>query len=330
MRFVVYGAGAVGGVVGGLLHRAGHDVHLIARGAHLDKIRTDGLRLLAPGFESVEQIPASASPANLTWTADDVVLLAVKSDATAGVLSELARHALPDTPVVCLQNGVANEPAALRWFANVYGVCVLAPTEHLEPGVVAAKSGPVAAILDIGRFPGGVDETARRIAAAFESAGIISVPRPDIMRWKYRKLVMNLTNAIDAACAPGDDAQALRSRLRDEGEAVLAAAGITVATVEEDEVRRGDILKVPAAGSDRPAQGGSSSYQSLARGTGSIESDWLNGEIVRIARTQGADAPVNDLARRHANAMAAGHVAPRTLSASTILAELDVAQLDPA
>ena len=63
-----------------------------------------------------------------------------------------------------LQNGVANEPTLLRWFANVYGICVMAPTAHVEPGIVQANSAPISGLLDIGRYPHGVDDTAPSVA----------------------------------------------------------------------------------------------------------------------------------------------------------------------
>ncbi|MGH3444586.1 MAG: ketopantoate reductase family protein, partial [Nocardioidaceae bacterium] len=87
MRWVVYGAGAVGGVLGARLHVSGAHVVLLARGAH----------------------------------EDTVVLLTVKSHQTAAALEDLTAHAPAGTPVVCVQNGVANEPAALRFFEHVYG-----------------------------------------------------------------------------------------------------------------------------------------------------------------------------------------------------------------
>lgn len=86
----MFGAGAVGGVVGGLLHRAGNDVVLIARGAHLAAIQRGGLRLETPSGASVERARAVATPAVLEWRPGDVVLLAVKSDATVAALSSLA------------------------------------------------------------------------------------------------------------------------------------------------------------------------------------------------------------------------------------------------
>ena len=74
-----------------------------------------------------------------------------------------------------MQNGVANEPAALRLFDDVYGVCVVLPALHLEPGVVEAHAAPVTGILDVGRFPHGVGPRGEKIAAAFASATFESV-----------------------------------------------------------------------------------------------------------------------------------------------------------
>ena len=86
--------------------------------------------------------------------------------------------------------------------------------------------------------------TASEVAAAFEKAGIVSVPRPDIMRWKYRKLMMNLGNAVQALCAADDDRNELVATIRAEGEAVLTAAGIDPISEADDRERRGDILQI--------------------------------------------------------------------------------------
>jgi 2-dehydropantoate 2-reductase len=88
------------------------------------------------------------------------------------------------------------------------------------------------------------------------------------MRWKYGKLLNNLGNAIDALAGRDARRSDLAARARAEGEAVLQAAGIDVITREEDAARRGDIL--PWGGAAASARGGSSSWQSLARGTGAI------------------------------------------------------------
>jgi 2-dehydropantoate 2-reductase len=321
MRFVVYGSGAVGGVVGALLHQAGQEVVLIARGDHLEAIQRNGLRFETPDGASVQQIPAVASPAAVDWRSDDVVLLAVKSDATGDAVSSLAAVAPAGIALICLQNGVANEPAALRWFERVYGCCVMAPTGHLEPGVVEANCSPTPAILDIGRYPAGVDTTAEAVAAAFVAAGIVSQPRPDIMRWKYRKLLMNLANAVQAVCTRTDGFDELREVILLEGEAALAAADIEPVSGVEDAERRGDILQgkeIPG----RPRSGGSS-WQSLERRTGAIETDYLNGEIVLLGRRYDVATPANELIRREATRLAAERSGPGSVDPRDLLDRLD-------
>jgi 2-dehydropantoate 2-reductase len=221
---------------------------------------------------------------------------------------------------VCVQNGVANERAALRRFANVYGVCVMFPAAHLAPGVVVAASAPVPGILDIGRYPGGSDPTAAAVAAAFRAAGLHSEPRPDIMRWKYTKLLVNLGNAVQAVCGELPRDSEVARWLRAEGEAALAAAGIDHASAAEDRRRRGDILTVrPVPGHPR---GGGSSWQSLARGTGAIETDYLNGEIVLLGRLHGVPTPVNEHARRLANRCARDGVPPGSVPLEEFVATL--------
>jgi 2-dehydropantoate 2-reductase len=297
MRFVVYGAGAVGGVVGGRLAEAGHEVVLIARGAHHDAIRNDGLKLVAPDAEPlVLPIPVVSHPSELEFREDDVVLLGMKSQHTGGALGALSATAPPSIAVVCVQNGVANEPAALRMFDDVYGVCVVLPALHLDPGVVEASAAPVTGILDVGRYPGGVGSRGDEIAAAFSSSTFESAPRDDIMRWKYGKLLNNLGNAVDALCGPDPAGQVVHRRAWAEGAAVLAAAGIEAVGPEEDAARRGQGFQWNSERArSRP---GASSWQSLARGTGSIEADFLNGEIVLLGRLHDVATPINVLLQR--------------------------------
>ena len=88
MRFVVIGAGAIGGVTGGRLHQAGHDVVLVARGPHHDAIRDRGLTIQCPTGEVILAVPVVDRVGRLDLDADDVVLLAVKSQDTAGVVAE--------------------------------------------------------------------------------------------------------------------------------------------------------------------------------------------------------------------------------------------------
>jgi len=158
VRFVVYGAGAIGGVVGARLFQHGHDVALIARGAHYEAIRDHGLRIRSPIDDVTLPIPVVDHPANLSLTDDDVVLLAMKSQDTIGACEALDACAPPGIAVACMQNGVENERRVLRHFPRTYGMCVMCPASQLHPGVVQVHSAPVSGLLDLGRFPQGVDE----------------------------------------------------------------------------------------------------------------------------------------------------------------------------
>lgn len=320
MRFVVFGAGAVGGVVGGRLAQHDQEVCFIARGEHGRAMAAGGLRLLSPTGAVTLPVTVAASPSDMAWRADDVVLLAVKSQGTQDALEQLSACAPPEVAVVCMQNGVANERAALRRFANVYGVCVICPAGHMRPGEVAAYSAPLTAVLDIGRFPGGLGELAGPVASAISSSGMESVPRPDIMRWKYAKLLRNLANAVNALCTPHDAARTLAQMAEDEGAMCLERSGTAFASRQEDEERRAGRLQLADVEGYR--RGGSSSWQSLARATGTIEADYLNGEIVLLGRLHGVATPVNALLQQLANRSARERAAPATMRAEDVLALL--------
>ena len=101
---------------------------------------------------------------------------------------------------------------------------------------------------------------------------------------------------------------------------MLRAAEIELASQNEDAERRGDRLQQrPISGAER---GGGSSWQSLRRGTGSIESDYLNGEIVLLGRLHGVPTPVNALLQREANEAARSGAEPQSRRASDMLASL--------
>jgi 2-dehydropantoate 2-reductase len=321
MHWLVYGAGAVGGILGARMYDAGLDVTLVARGAHLAAIRSHGLTVAAPDGERTVDVPAAGSAAEADLSRPTTVLLAVKSHQTQAAVEDLVAALPAGSPVVSLQNGVANEPTLLRFFADVQGVCVMMPAGHLEPGVVEQHCAPVPGILDVGAVPGGVTDTTRRVAAAFATAGFVSEPRTDISAWKRRKLITNLGNAVQACCGDDDpDADRLLALVGAEGERALAAAGFAVVSAEEDRARRGDILQRPEP-AGRP-RGGGSSWQSLRRGQGSIESDYLNGEVVLFGRLHGVPTPANELLQRTAARLAREGAAPGSVRAADLLGRL--------
>ncbi|MEU6073083.1 2-dehydropantoate 2-reductase N-terminal domain-containing protein [Micromonospora sp. NPDC047074] len=297
MRYVIIGAGAVGGTIGVRLGEAGHDVTLVARGAHLAAIRQRGLTLRQPDGEATWRGPATDGPGDRPLPADTVLVLAVKSQHTSAALAAWADApvagggtAAERLPLFAAQNGVANERAALRLFADVHAVCVWLPAAHLEPGVVVANGHPHPGMLHLGRYPSGSDGTDAAVAADLTAAGFVAPVRDDVPRWKYGKLLANLGNGLQALLGR-DVPDALRHRVRDEGLAVLAAAGIAHTTPEEEQAERGDLVgRRPVDGEERS---GSSTWQSLARGAGSAEADHLNGEIVLLGRLHGVPTPAN-------------------------------------
>ena len=132
MKIAVMGAGAIGCYYGGLLARAGAEVTLIGRGILVDAVTERGLILEIGGVQERVAIGASADPAAVAGA--ELVLFCVKSGDTEPVGRLIAPHLAPEATILCLQNGVDNERQALRLFPNVYGVCVMLPAEHLEPG----------------------------------------------------------------------------------------------------------------------------------------------------------------------------------------------------
>ncbi|HUJ60256.1 MAG TPA: 2-dehydropantoate 2-reductase N-terminal domain-containing protein [Kofleriaceae bacterium] len=313
MRLVILGAGAIGGAVGALLGRARHEVVLLARGAHLAAIRERGLRVETPDGAFVAALPASA-PAEHAWRDDDVVLVATKTQDVEAALVELA--APVHVPIACLTNGVAAERIALRRARTVYGACVILPASHLAPGVVQLWAAPVPGSIDVGRYPDGADDRAFELSGALASAGLLGEARRDIMRWKRGKLLSNLANGVEALCGRAARAGELVTAMRDEARACFAAANLSVTTPEEDASRRVGYTLRPIAGAERA---GGSTWQSLARGARSVETDYLNGEIALLGRLHGVPTPINEAVQRIVADAARAGVAPGSMP----LAELE-------
>jgi 2-dehydropantoate 2-reductase len=278
MRIIIYGAGAIGGGIGARLHQHGKDTVLIARGPHLDAMRRDGLTLRTPDETVNLKVPAVGHPSEIDWHPDDVVLLTMKSQDTQDALETL-RDTAGDVPVICAQNGVANERMAARLFSRVYGMVVWMPATHLAPGEVIIHSAPASGLLDAGCYPQGVDHLIDMATMKLRESGFVARPDSAIMRMKYAKLQTNLANT----CALWDlPAGIIVTRLR---EALMATTPPDdSATVEDlrgltDQVCRYAQYPVSNAGwwldmaehEHRP----------------SLETDYLNGEISPSARCTG-------------------------------------------
>jgi 2-dehydropantoate 2-reductase len=296
-------------------------VIVIARGPQLEALQARGLRLRTPDEDDVVvPLAAVGSPAEIDWRHGDVVLLAMKTQDTAAALTDLVAAAPAEVPVVCAQNGVENERLAARLFPHVYGICVMLPAALTEPGVVEAHGAPLSGLLDIGRYPSGVDTIAEDVAAGLSGARFGSETLPAIMRSKYRKLILNLSNVIEAAAGTAARVSDLYDRAVAEAEAALAAAGIDVASPDEDVARRGELMRMKPIGGKK--RDGGSTWQSLARASGSVETDYLNGVIVLLGRHFGVPTPFNAGLQRLGNRLARDRVPPGSMSLEELEAEI--------
>jgi 2-dehydropantoate 2-reductase len=307
-RYVIVGAGAIGGTVGGALARAGIPTVLVARGRHAEILSADGLTLTTPDGTFHTPVTAVSRAEQLRLTRHDVLVFTTKTQQLDAALQEWVDQSVhgPDgvvgtagdlLPVLTALNGVAAEEKALRYFRQVFGVCVWLPAVHLEPGEVIVRSWPVVGQFHIGRWPAPLrtpadDEFLQQLAQTWSPAGIRVNPVDDVAPWKYNKLLSNLGNVVGALSAEGADVSGVTAALRAEGEQVLRSAEIEFVSFEVSNAARAD-GPTPREVPGRDTGASNSTWQSLSRNTGNVETDYFNGEIVRIAHRHGTDAPIN-------------------------------------
>lgn len=322
MRIVIYGAGGIGGTIGARLHIAGHDVRLIARGEHAQVMQQRGLQFVAPGINKTLDIPTSVHPNELDWREDDVVLLCMKSQHTAAALDDLRAAGVVEQPIVCAQNGVANEAMTLRRFPYVYGMLVFLPALFLEPGKVVTNATDVGGVLDTGCYPTGTDDVTQTLTDALTDAGFGATPDPLIMRKKYAKLLSNVNNSLSALTAFAEGSNEISQMLREETLECYRAANIDCAGVDEMKALYATMTTVELP--EFSARGGSS-WQSAMRGTGNIEVDFLNGEIAQLGRRFGVATPANNACQRLAWQLSYSKAKPGSVPVTQVLKAIEQA-----
>lgn len=338
-RYIIIGAGAIGGAIGGRLTQAGLPTVLVARGDHLAALRTAGLRMRDPDADVTVPVTAVGSPTELELTPDDVLVLTTKTHQAQAALAEWVDRPVQAggapvgtagdvLPVLTALNGVASERIALRYFRRVFGVCVWLPAVHLVPGEVFLRATPYTGLLHVGRVPARLTDPDDHALLAelkrdWERAPL-AVPLPaDVMPWKYRKLISNLGNIFQALDGGNGDHRAMVAAAGAEARTVLAAAGIVVTSDEEEAaIRQRSFTVRPIPG--QPEQLGGSTWQSLARGSGSVETDYLNGEIARIANEHGVPAPINARVASLARTAASAGIRPGSVTAEQLSRELGI------
>ena len=253
MRFAIIGAGGIGAYYGALLHRAGHQVTLVARGAHLEALQRDGLTVHHPQVEFSDHVPALSQDELLgeCRAADfDLIAIAIKSSGTETLCAELGEWlAMADTPVLSLQNGVDNELCIERTVGRertVGGLAVRIGGHITAPGVVSA-TGPAQVVL--GGWPdadrnGTLQARLEPLAAAFQTAGIPTTLSAGIQKELWRKLLIN--NGVNPLSAlTGLDTRSLTGHpalgnsvyhMMQETAAVAAADGVDLGASDVEEM----------------------------------------------------------------------------------------------
>jgi 2-dehydropantoate 2-reductase len=291
MRVIVYGAGGIGGVVGGHLARTGHEVVLIGRPGNVEVINKQGLRLVTPTNTHTLKIPAVSSPQQINFRTDDVVFLCMKGQNTEEALQNL-KEKIKDIPVFCLQNGIRNEEIAACYFPRVYGVMVRIGAVYLTDGEVTARRDPPGWLI-MGCYPSGTDELVESVAVPLRTANFMILVTPDVMPYKWGKLMNNLGNAVGAITnGRGSDVGTIVRAAQQELKDLLSAEGISWKSNEEVAKELPETTLPLRGVLNTEAQ--SSTWQSLARQTGNIETEFLNGEVVRLAHRLGKQAPINE------------------------------------
>lgn len=297
MRVVIFGAGAVGSLLGAYLDRAGHSVLLVGRADHVAAVRAHGLKVTGR-LEGTFRVDAAVDLA--PGPAPDAVLVTVKTFDLERAARTLGRAVRVGTPTLLLQNGLGAEETARRALASEgwpdpHGALVRAvnslPATWVGPGEVrAAGEGEVVLPAPCGPAADAVDVFARLLGGA----GIRVRTADDLPREVWRKAVLNAAVNPVTAVREVVNGRLLDSPYREEADGLLleaAAVARAEGTSLSDAEARADLERVLRA----TAENRSSMLQDLERGR-PTEIDAISGEIVRIGRTHHLELPFTERA----------------------------------
>jgi 2-dehydropantoate 2-reductase len=289
VRFLVFGAGALGSVVAARL-AACHPVSLVGRQSHVDAIRVRGLRVSGKTEIVDESLTAVSSVDQLDGEAPEVILLTVKSYDTEAAVEALGPFHRQST-FVSLQNGLGNEEIIAERAAKVLGAVINQGATFLGPGeVFHAGAGETT----LGPFSGTDMDDAEAVASAFRDAGMAASAVEDIRTRIWAKVILNaavnpLTALLRLRTGALLDSEALAETLRlivDESVAIAAACDVPLQTAE--------ILATIRAVAEATRDNKSSMLQDLERGR-RTEIDAINGALIARAGERGLPCPVNRL-----------------------------------
>jgi 2-dehydropantoate 2-reductase len=293
MRIAIMAAGAVGAYFGARMADAGHDVHFIARGAHLDAIRKNGLKVdSALGNTVIKNAKATDDPRTVGPV--DIVLFAVKLWDTEKAAEQMKPLIGPDTRVISLQNGIDSYDriAPIIGKEHAVGGATYVATVIAEPGVISQTS-PFAKVV-CGRMDEKDDAQLSAFAEAAKKAGIDITVTKEMPRELWQKFVFLSTLAsmtagsrqpIGAIMAD-PDMKAFFRRLMEETRSVGVAKGVDVGGGYVDE-------RMKFAAETAPKGMKASMCHDLERGN-RLELDWLAGAICALGRELKVPTPAND------------------------------------
>jgi len=294
MRFVIVGAGGIGAYFGGELARAGHEVTVYARGAHLDAMRAHGLTVRTPEGAFVARVGATNDPNELPTA--DVVIVAVKSYSLRDVTPVVRLVAERGADVVPLLNGVTAADELIAGgvpASRVLGGLARVSVVRTEPGVVERRSGFHSIV--VGELRGGLSERATKIADALRSAGVDARASATMGVELWQKYVF--ITAMAAVCGlartsigPVRDAPGGRRLIQRAVTEVVDVARARGISRPDDEAPR------TAAYIDTLPAAMTPSFLLDLESGGPTELDTLSGAVSRLAAEAGIDTPVHDTA----------------------------------
>jgi len=305
MRIIVYGAGAVGSVIGGYLHNAGYETILVCSKSNAGAISRDGLQISGMKGDFVIQIPAVDTIEAVDFNKGDVVFLTMKTFDTQAAIEKVPQKAY-GLNIVCFQNAVQNEGVVSEKFRSVYGGVVFFGAKYLEPGRVTHVAENS---LGIGKYPNGTDPFVKSLCEMLTAAGFNTTSYPDIMAVKWSKLFRNLSNALfgitGMSLLEGIKYEAPRMMMADileEAKKVTDAEGIDIVPLAGQQPVDQMITSLRKPGDrdfdvygDEKMMLRPSTWQDLYLKRGRTEVDYLNGEIVRIGKKHDIPTPFNSL-----------------------------------
>ena len=328
MDFLVYGAGAVGSVLGGALSLHHHAVHLVGRRAFVDAVQADGLRIKSATGEYVTHPRVSETIRSGEVGESACVLLTVKAQDVEAAVESLAALVPSTVTVVCFQNGVASEDLAARRFSRVLGGIVRMTCSMVQPGHAAYRSS---GRVIVGLHPKGADPFARTLAVALGEAGFDGAVSRNITEDKWLKLAVNTQSVfhavIDTRDHDANEFHELKVAILEETRRVLKAARIRARSCDgrdpsiEEMVT--ELRRPRARRGEHGVKVHNSIWQDLYLHRDCIEAGFVHEPLISLGRTHGVPTPCNQAAMDIAKRCHDSGAGPESMRLADVLAAVE-------